>query len=564
MSKAQRKNYNSGDYCSPVDDVLFVLNQAAGVDRLEDWDAANANNIIDHAARFVDGVVAPGEPDLDNQPPWIEEGRVRVSSVACDIVRQYADNGWYGINVAEEFGGQGLADVLGNVVLEMVSGASLNISMNVTCPPAALKLVAAEGSDEQKLRYIPGLISGEYSATIVLSEPQAGSDLRLIRTTASQNQDGDVDGSWRLTGGKVFCSNGDQDITSNILHCILARTEEAPEGSRGLSLFLCPAVLPDGSRNNISVSRLEEKMGLHGSPTCQINFDNARAEMVGDVGEGLGRMFTMMNAMRLDVAIQAIGLCQVALQRSHAYAADRRQGRSLDRNSGADDPQPIDQHGDIRRMLIRQRALTMGCRAMTYKTAVDLGIDQRSPLAAMMLPVCKVFTSDAATECADMAIQIHGGYGYIKDYRVEQIARDARISRIYEGANGLHATNLAVSLQKSGGQLAAEAFAADIGKAIEAASSDELTATATALQRALDHWQQASTIIADMPDPGFVAYDYMRLTGLLAFATAWSRMEAAADAAPDPEDLIEQAAFVREYMLPETEYLLRIIKATTK
>jgi 3-(methylthio)propanoyl-CoA dehydrogenase len=559
MSNAQRKNYTSGDYRSPVDDILFALNEAAGVERLDGWDAASAKEIIDHAARFVDGVVAPGEPDLDNQPPRIEAGRVRVSPVARDIVRQYADNGWYGINVAEEFGGQGLPDVLGNVVLEMVSGASLNISMNVTCPPAALKLVAAEGSDKQKSHYIPGLVNGDYSATIVLSEPQAGSDLRLIRTTAHLDENGGEDGVWILTGGKVFCSNGDQDITPNILHCILARTEGAPEGSRGLSLFLCPAVLPDGSRNNISVSRIEEKMGLHASPTCQINFDEARAEMVGEPGEGLGRMFTMMNAMRLDVAIQSIGLCQVALQRSHAYAAERRQGRNLDRNSDADDPQTIDQHGDISRMLLRQRALTLGCRAMTYRTAVDLGMDQHSPLAAMMLPVCKVFASDAANECADMAIQIHGGYGFIKDYRVEQIARDARISRIYEGANGLHATNLAVSLKKSNGQISTEAFTADIGLAIEAASSNGLTATATALQLSLDHWQQASTFIANMADPGFVAYDYMRLTGLLAFATSWSRMEAAGNASPDPKDLITQAAFVRQYMLPETEHLLRTI-----
>jgi 3-(methylthio)propanoyl-CoA dehydrogenase len=555
MSNAQRNNYTSGDYRSPVDDILFVLNEAAGVDRLKDWDAVGAAEIVGHAARFVDGAVATGEPDLDNQPPRIEEGRVKVSPVACDIVRQYADNGWYGINVGEEFGGQGLPDLLGNVVLEMVSGASLNISMNVTCPPAALKLVASEGSQEQKSRYIPGLISGEYSATIVLSEAQAGSDLRLIRTSARHNPDG----TWSLTGSKVFCSNGDQDITPNILHCIVARTEGAPEGSRGLSLFLCPAVLPDGSRNNISVSRVEEKMGLHGSPTCQINFDDARAEMVGDAGEGLSRMFTMMNAMRLDVAIQAIGLSQVALQRSHAYAAERRQGRSLDRSSGADDPQTIDQHGDISRMLLRQRALTQGCRAMTYRTAVDLAIDQRSPLAAMMLPVCKVFASDAANECADMAIQIHGGYGFIKDYRVEQIARDARISRIYEGANGLHATNLAVSLQKPNGQAAAEAFASDVGKAITAATSDGRTATAATLQQSLDHWQQASTLVTNMPDPGFVAYDYMRLTGLLAFATAWARMEAAVQAAPDPEDLITQAAFVRDYMLPESGYLLGII-----
>ena len=355
-----------------------------------------------------------------------------------------------------------------------------------------------------------------------------------------------------MEGGKVFCSNADHDITPNILHCILARTEGAAEGTRGLSLFLCPAVLPDGTRNNIQITRFEEKMGIHASPTCVVNFDGAWAEMVGKPGEGLRRMFTMMNAMRLDVAVQGVGLCQVALQRGAAYAAERLQGRSLDRESNQPDPVTIDHHGDIKRMLLTMEALALGGRTMVYRTAVELEKSQTSPLAALMLPVCKVFTSDAANENANMAVQIHGGYGYCKEYQVEQIARDARITRIFEGANGLHATNLAVALQKPAGQASAEAFTADIEEAIDLNPSDEL-------KSALSHWRQAADAVAAMTDPGMIAYDYLRLTGLTACTAAWARLEAAADNAADPAHIRDVAEFVREYLAPETEFLAKRI-----
>ena len=546
--------YLLGDYRAPIKDILFALEYAGDVGRLANWDGEFNAEILEHAAKFVEGVIAPTEPDLDTQPPRLVNGRVLVSPLLANNAKEFADGGWYGLNVPAELGGQGLPMVLSNALFEMISGASLNTFMVISCATAALKLLIAEGSQDQKARYVSGILSGEYNTTIVLSEPQAGSDLRLIRTTAKRNQEC----GWIIHGNKVFCSGADHDMNPNILHCIVARTEGAPEGAKGLSLFLCPAVRPDGTRNNISVTRIEDKMGLHAAPTCQVSFDGAEAEMVGEPGEGLERMFTMMNAMRIDVAIQGVGLCQVALQRSMAYAENRIQGRSIISTETANlEALPINQHGDIQRMLLIQDALAKGSRALVYRTAIELELDQKSKLAAFLLPICKVFASDAACDVADMAIQIHGGYGYVRDYQIEQIFRDARVCRIFEGANGLHATNLATSLRKPHGLELASAFEKDVISAIDA-SDPEMTKP---LSDALDSWRQSKDLVAAMPDPGMVAYDFMKLTGLLAFSVSWSRLEAASDQADDPAHIRRLANYVRGRMLPEAKFYFHRIKA---
>ena len=547
--------YSLGDYRAPKADILFALAYATNANRLANWDDAFTAEILEHAAKFVEGVVAPTEPALDTQPPKLENGRVKVSPLLINTTKIFTDAGWFGLNVPENLGGQGLPTVISNVLFEMIAGASLNTSMALTCAAAALKLLISEGSEAQQSHYIPGILSGEYSSTIVLSEPQAGSDLRLVRTTAIQSEDG----GWSLHGSKVFCTGADHDMAPNILHCILARTEGTPEGAKGLTLFLCPAVLTDGTRNKVSVTRVEEKMGIHASPTCQVNFDGAMAEMVGRPGEGLKRMFTMMNAMRIDVATQGLGLCQIALQRSMAYAESRIQGRSISTDMTTTDPLPIDHHGDIRRMLLTQDALVKGARAMVYHTAVELELDQHSKLATFLLPICKVFASDAACESANLAVQIHGGYGFVKGYQVEQIFRDSRVGRIYEGANGLHATNLATSLRKPYGQELAQAFETDVTLAISTSDRD----MAESLTNALDNWRQSKDHIAVMTDPGMVAYDFMSLTGLLAFATSWSRLEAASDHSNDPALVRKLAKFVREWMLPEIELYYRRISSLT-
>jgi hypothetical protein len=282
--------------------------------------------------------------------------------------------------------------------------------------------------------------------------------------------------------------------------------------------------------------------------------------MLGQSGEGLKRMFTMMNAMRIDVAIQGVGLCQIALQRSMAYAESRIQGRSISTNAAGHEAVPINQHGDIRRMLLSQDALVKGTRALVYRTAIELELDKNSKLAAFLLPVCKVFASDAACDAADMAIQIHGGYGYVRDYQIEQILRDARVCRIFEGANGLHATNLATSLRKPFGAELADAFELDIISAIDATDPE----VAKPLFDALERWRQSKDLVAAMTDPGMVAYDFMKLTGLIAFSASWSRLEAASSQADDPEHIRKLAKYVRDRMLPEAEfYFYRVNSSPT-
>ncbi|MBT4017827.1 MAG: acyl-CoA dehydrogenase [Alphaproteobacteria bacterium] len=539
------------DYKTPVEDMLFALKYGAEADRLPDWDDDLARDIITQSGRFVDRSIAPLDPLADISPPVLIDNRVRVAPELVAAVREFTKSGWLGLAIPEAFGGQGLPGVLTSAVLEMLGGACVNFLMLVACPEAAMRLILDQANEDQKRRFIPGIISGEYSTTIVLSEPQAGSDISLIATKAHQ----DDDGVWHLTGNKVFTSNADHDLTPNILHCVLARTGDADSGARGLSLFLCPAVSTDGQRNTIRIDRIEDKMGLHACPTCQVFFDGAVAEIVGAPGEGLMRMFTMMNAMRIDVAAQGTGLCQVAAQRSRGYAAGRRQGRALQPDQREAGAVPINRHGDVRRGLLTQTAWVEGLRSMLYRCAVDIELGHKPALVELMTPVCKVLATDAAVECANIAIQIHGGYGYIKEYRVEQILRDARIGRIFEGANGLHATNLVTRTLTAKDGASARAFEQDCEEAILAAQPQGATGMAGALSEGLVAWRASKEAVARQSDPGFVAYPFMEMTGLLALGMAWSRLQKNADKSPNPERISTTATFVRDWMLPETKSL---------
>ena len=531
------------DYRAPVPEMLFALRHGAEAARLPGWDDELASEVVTQAARLVDGMVAPIDPVGDIHPAKLVDGRVVLPPGYGDAYRAYRDGGWPGLAMPEAYGGQELPHALAAVVSEMLSGACMAFQMILSLAWGASRTIAAHGTDAQKDYYLPRLASGEWLATMCLTEAQAGSDLGLVRTMAAHR----ADGSYRLTGGKVFISNGDQDLTSNIVHLVLARTPDAPSGVKGLSLFLCPAVRPDGTRNGVTVLRLEEKMGLHGSPTCQLAFDDAEAGMVGNPGEGLARMFTMMNAERMDVAVQGVGLADVARQRSWAYAGERRQGRS----PGARATDLIARHADVRRMLLTQAALARGCRAMVLRIVVELELGQRPALVEFMTPVCKAFVTDAMIECAQLAVQIHGGYGFLREYRVEQIARDGRIAAIYEGTNGIQAMTLAGRLARMDNGACLDAFRTDIGQAAQAAGP----AAAAALGRALADWERATAALLARTDAGLVATSYLRLTGLVALAAAWSRLEQAADHAPDPERTRALAAFVRDWMLPETAHL---------
>ncbi len=534
------------DYRAPVADILFALTHGGRASRLPGWDAELAAAVLEQAARFVDGEIAPLDPIGDATPARIENGRVVMPPAFGRAYRAFAEAGWPGLAVDEAFGGQGLPHVLASCLSEMLSGACISFQMVLSLAQGAVRTLAANGSDEQKRRYLPRLASGEWLATMCLTEPQAGSDLGLVRTTAHPAPDG----SWQLSGGKVFISGGDQDLTGKVLHLVLARTPDAPSGTKGLSLFLCPSELPDGQRNAVSVLRLEDKLGMHASPTCQMAFDGAWAEIVGVPGEGLARMFTMMNAERLDVAIQGVGLAEVASQRAWAYATQRRQGRI-----GAEEaPAIIARHADVRRMLLHQAALAMGCRAMTYDTLVELELGRHPALVEFMTPMCKAFATDAAIEAAQLAIQVHGGYGYLREYRVEQILRDARITSIYEGTNGIQAITLAGRLLHMQGGAAAAAFRRWVEEAMTVAGEDMAAATGAALAQ----WRCATESLAVGSDPGGAAAAYLRLTGLTAMGAAWCRLDGAAARSAHPQRLRALADYVRAWMLPETVYLTEL------
>lgn len=534
------------DYRAPIADIAFTLRHAAGVGRLQNWDDELADAVLAQAGRFINEVIAPLDPIGDVTPARLEGERVRMPPAFVAAYRRYREAGWPGLAASCEYGGQDLPHILASAISEMLAGACISFQMVLGLGQGAMRALVANGSQAQKALWLPRLASGEWLATMCLTEPLAGSDLSHVRCVAAPA----ADGSWRITGGKIFISGGDQDMTGRQLHLVLARTPDAPPGVKGLSLFLCPSDLDDGSRNAIAILRLEEKMGMHASPTCQMAFDGAVAEMVGQPGEGLARMFTMMNAERMDTAVQGIGLADVAGQRSLAYAAQRRQGRGADNK-----PAVIADHADVRRMLLTQMALTVGGRAMTARTLVDMELGEDLALVDFMTPVCKAFCTEAALEAANLAIQIHGGYGYLREYRVEQILRDARITPIYEGTNGIQAMTLAGRLLRINDGACAKAFVRHVQAAEALASGAGLAETAQALNRALADWSAAAETMSRQTEIGYGAAAFLRLSGLVAFAAAWTRLEAAADHAPQPERIRVVAKFVRRSLLTETATL---------
>ncbi|MEH6823162.1 MAG: acyl-CoA dehydrogenase [Motiliproteus sp.] len=536
------------DYKTPVQDLLYTLKQGANAERLPGWDDALAQEVINQAARLIDGEIAPLDQLADSHPARLEDGDVVLSDGFVDAYENYVGGGWSGLTAPEAYGGQALPEVLGAALQEALSGACVSFQMLLSLGQGAMRALFAHADERQRARYLPPLVSGEWLATMCMTESVAGSDLGLLRTTAKAAEDG----SWRLQGEKIFITGGGQNLTGNIVHLVLARVEGAAPGVRGLSLFICPKMRADGRPNQVSVLRLEQKMGLHASPTCQLLFDGAEAEMLGQPGEGLACMFTMMNAERLDVAAQGVGLADVATQRSWAYAHERRQGRAPGGQSAAD---RISAHGDVQRMLLMQKALTQGSRALLYRTSVELQLDPGSPLVALLTPVCKAFCSEAGVRAADLAIQIHGGYGYCKEFRVEQIFRDARITTIYEGSNGIQAMTLCGRLLKMADGACIQAFQDDLLQAIEVVKRASEADMANVLGKALSRWQQATQQVVATKEPGPVAEAYMRLTGLTAFGAAWARLLAGAEQAPQPDVTRALANYVAQRMLPECDWL---------
>ncbi|MBM5811349.1 MAG: acyl-CoA dehydrogenase [Gammaproteobacteria bacterium] len=541
-------------YRVPLREIRFVLHEVLhdeshyrelGRDELN---AELIDGVLEQCARFAEDVVAPTNEPGDRIGVRREaDGRVVTPPGFAATYRRYVEDGWAALCGPAEFGGQGLPESFGVPAAEMTAAANMAWKLYSGLSDSAVLLLRRHASAELQQQYLPRLVSGEWLASMCLTEAHAGTDLGLMRTRAEPAGDG----SFRITGTKIFITGGESDFGPNIVHLVLAKLPDAPPGSRGISLFLVPKFLPaaDGSpgeRNAVMCTGVEHKLGIHGSATCVMNFDGARGWLVGGPHQGLRGMFTMMNHARLWVGVQGLAQSEAAWQVALAYARERRQGRTRhgDGRSGAD---PIIGHPDVRRMLFTQKALVEGGRVLVYLAGLQLDKSLHHPLPAereraagllaILTPVVKAFVTDRSLECTSLALQIHGGHGYVRETGVEQYFRDARITPIYEGANGVQAMDLlGRKVLGSGGVLARQLGGLIGGFCSSHARYEELAGFIPRLAGLLKEWSEATEAIAqraarDPDEVGAASTDYLMLTGYLCLAWCWAKVAAVSVAA---------------------------------
>ncbi len=522
----------------PPADVVGMLAQielASGIGRLRELCGLETAGpeiveaVLSEAARFSNGWLAPLNPIADRAGCRIENGRVRTPPGHREAWEAYRDGGWLGLDQPAAFGGQDLPLFLLTACQEVFDRGSAAFGMMATSQRGAARLLAAHADEAIKAEWLPMLVSGQWGATICISEPDAGSDLGRIRTMATPTGDGD----WSITGEKIWISFGDHDLAPRIGHCLLARTPDAPPGGQGLSLFLVPDLLDGGERNSIVVRRIEEKLGLHGSPTCALGFESARGRLIGVPGRGLAQLFTMITLMRLMVAVQGIGIGAGAADLAMAYAEERRQGGSPDAPAV-----PIVNHADVQRMLSAMVSRVEAVRSLTFSAAVHADIarlsddaaerEQSQALVQWLLPILKTFGGETGFETASDAIQVFGGAGYVQDWPVEQLLRDSRVFTIFEGASGVQALDLVHRRLRRDGGAGLRAF-------LEIARGDCGTSAspwaAAALSPVLDLLaDSAERLSSSKEDAG--AYHFLRLAAYA--ATGWAALRMVDEAARDP------------------------------
>ncbi|WP_417249746.1 acyl-CoA dehydrogenase [Celeribacter sp.] len=449
-------------YRAPVDDTLFILNsvvdyhRVSATERFEDADFDTVSAVLHEAGKLASDVVAPLNRGGDLTPAKLEGDVVRTSPGFGDAFAEIGAGGWIGMLADPENGGMGLPLSVASAVNDMLSGACLSLALAPLMCQGQIEALEHHASDEIKATYLPKLVSGEWIGTMNLTEPGAGSDVGALRSKAERNGDG----TYSITGQKIFITWGDNDFTENTCHLVLARLPDGVEGTKGISLFIVPKLLPDEEGkptvpNGTKVVSLEHKLGIHGSPTCVMEYDGAKGWLVGDEHKGMKCMFTMMNNARLGVGMQGVGVAEAATQQAHSYAMDRIQGRSP---LGADGTGAIIDHADVRRMLATMRAETFTARAISLAcgVALDLGRSDADQAArgAFLIPIAKAFSTDIGHEVAQLGVQVHGGMGYIEETGAAQYARDARITSIYEGTNGIQAMDLVGRKLMDGGEAA--------------------------------------------------------------------------------------------------------------
>jgi alkylation response protein AidB-like acyl-CoA dehydrogenase len=580
-------------YKAPVEDVTFLLDDVFQIDRYNNLPGFSDASpdvraaILEEAAKFAEKVLHPLNHSGDQEGcTRHDDGRVTTPAGFKDAFRQMADGGWLGLSGPAEFGGQGLPVTLSQTVNEFMISANMAFSMYGGLTMGAMAALLVHGSDQQKTTFVPNMMTGKWAGTMNLTEPQCGTDLGLMRTKAVKQ----ADGNYKISGTKIFISGGEQDLTENIVHLVLARIEGAPAGIKGVSLFVVPKrkLNADGSpgeANGVSCGSIEHKMGIHGNSTCVLNFDNAVGTLVGEENKGMQAMFVMMNEARLGVGVQGLAQSEVAYQNAVAYARERLQGRALTGAQAKDKPaDPIIVHPDIRRTLMSIRAFNEAARALVVWTSLKSDVAHRSDDAkerqaaddhmGLLTPVVKGMLTDVGFANAVAAQQVYGGHGYIQETGVEQFVRDARIAMIYEGANGIQALDLVGrKLPKDGGRAMTAFFNEVAAFAKENGGNDDLKPFVAPLSASLQHLQQATmwlmqNALAKPDNAGAASTDYLHLFGLVALAYMWARMaktaqDKLAQGADQPylKTKLVTGKFFVERMLPETALRLARIQA---
>jgi alkylation response protein AidB-like acyl-CoA dehydrogenase len=572
-------------YAAPLKDMQFVLSDLlnapaalAQLPRYEEVDADLIAQVLEEAGRFASEVLFPLNASGDREGCRYDSGAVATPAGYAQAYRQFCEAGWPAMSCDPEDGGQGLPHILNTALVEMLSAANHGWTMYPGLLHGAYACLRAHASEELKARYLPKIASGEWLPTMCLTEPSAGSDLGLLRTKASAAGDG----SYRITGNKIFISGGEHDLTDNIVHLVLARLPDAPAGSKGISLFLVPKVLPDGARNAVHCTGIEHKMGLRGSATCSMQFDGATGWLVGEPHRGLAAMFVMMNAARLNTGIQALGLADAAYLQAAAYAEERLQLKApLRRGREQEAADPIAMHPPVQRLLKTQRAIVEGGRMLAYWTALQLDAAEHHPDAAtrhvlheqvsLITPIIKAMFSDQGFQSTSLALQVFGGHGYICETGIEQYLRDVRVMMLYEGTNEIQGVDLLVRKVLGDGGKRLDGFLAQIEEYAQAESGGPVQTWARLVLDLTEQTGMAAQSIAaaaaKRPElPYQLAGDMLRLVGHCALAWCWLRAASVACRREDKDPAFFKAKqdTARHYftcLLPETLQLLGVIDA---
>lgn len=577
------------DYQAPLRDMRFVLNEVFDAPKLwqalpalaEVVDAETADAILEEAGKITANSIAPLNRSGDEEGCRWDGGAVSTPTGYREAYQLYAEGGWVGVGGDPAFGGMGMPKVISAQVEEMMNSASLAFGLYPMLTSGACLSIYAHASEELKQKYLPNMYAGVWSGSMCLTEPHAGTDLGIIRTKAEPQ----ADGSYKVSGTKIFITGGEHDLTDNIIHLVLAKLPDAPAGSRGISLFLVPKVLVNddgslGERNSLSCGSIEHKMGIQASATCVMNFDGATGWMVGEPNKGLAAMFTMMNYERLGVGIQGLATGERSYQSAIDYARERIQGRAptgpVAQDKAAD---PIIVHPDVRRMLLTMKALNEGGRAFSSYVALQLDIAKFSDdeaarqlaeaQVALLTPVAKAFLTDMGLETTVHGQQVFGGHGFIREWGQEQLVRDCRITQIYEGTNGIQALDLVGRKIVGSGGTMYQAFVDEI-RAFVASAGADLREFTEPLKAALDNLDELTAWVIDQAkanpnEIGAASVEYLHVFGYTAYAYMWARMAAVALAKQGEGDFYQSklgtARFYFARLLPRIHSLTASVKA---